>query len=161
MPQHRRPKLFGIKPRHERADDHRQRNGEHDNQAGEKRAEETAEQIVELVDLRRADHRRETGLIIADDNVSDERDDRELAENRHDRHRVDDRERAVDVNVAGRADLNEVDGDAAERQQEKDNKRDPKDRVFQLIAELERSDFSKHRTALSDQAAREAASVEK
>ncbi len=160
MPWHKRAQAFRVEPWHQRPDHHRQRHGRQHDGAGQKRADKSPEQIVELSDTRCVDDRAKACFAIAQNHVRDERHNSELREDRHDGDGLRDRARAVDIGVAARTDLNGINRDRQKGQQKKDDERDPEHGALKLIAQLKRRDFAEHGFH-SAQAARAAARVEK
>ena len=132
-----RPHGLRIDPWHRRADRHSERDCEIAEPGDGQPAEKAAEDELGSGDRGRADHRREPASVVADDRIGDKRGDDEQIEESEDAGGDRDGIRRVLMDRAGGADTDVLAGGEAEAEQEEDGDRDPKDRVPELIADLE------------------------
>ena len=139
-----RAQLHRIEPWHEAPDQDAERHAGEGDHAGNKGAAKASEQIVELAHRRRADDGAKARFVVAHHDIGHKRRENEDREHAHDAELLHDRIRRIDVHVAGRADLDIGDHCGAERQQEEDAEGDPEHGRAELIAQLERGDFTKH-----------------
>ena len=144
---------FGIQPRHQAADEYRQRHADKGDGGDQKGADKATEQIVEFAHPGGADHRTKAAFIIAHDHIGDKGGGHEHEEYRQDLADLHDRRRRVDVDIAAASNGDILRGHRAEGQQEEEDGDYPENRVAQLVAQFEGSDFGEHRLYSRVQAA--------
>ena len=91
-----------------------------------------------------AHHRTESTLIVSHHHIGDKGGTRKHIKQRHDQHCLSNRLRAIHMNIATRTDLDVIDRDGTKGEQEKNQCRNNKHRISELICQLESNNGCKH-----------------